>query len=1598
MPAAVTFTNPVGLLVLGLLGPLVALYVLRAERPRRLVSSVWLWRQAERDLQAARRFRRLALVVPLLLESLAVAALAVAAAEPARHGSLSAADAVAVVIDTSASMGASDGARTRLGRAKEKTKALFHAMGAHSTLVVEAAKEPHTASGIERDPERLGRIVDALSVRAEPGDLPAALVLAEERLARLPGTHRVVLVTDVNGAVPPRSRLPLEVVRVGAPADNAALTRFELRRPSAREPAQNRVEALVVVRSFAERATERFVTLSHRDGGVPLASRKVLLGPRERATLTLSFDASDADTGSGVVAELTPGDSLDLDDRAFAVVPPGARLPVVVAAAAQEEPWIVRALAADPDVELARAPLPLPDGAVPKGALLVVVGACVDSPTGGDVLVVAPPAGDCLGARVGAVVKAPLVTSWSDRDARLRFVSLDDIGLLEARAVDVPRAASLVRAGDTTVVADLGLFGRTGTLVSFDWGRSQWPLRASFVLFVRNITELARSDRARTLAVSAHTGEPLRVAAPIDGARASVRGPSGELPARLANGLVLAEAPSVPGFYDLVSGAKQTTTVAVNMADAGESDLRATPDANPGAAGASDPRSLPPALDSASPLFAALALAAMLAEVAWLSRQTHAPRAARTRKRHPGLAGLLLAEAAIAGYALAVAPHVTASPVSFERPAWLLVGVATLGGSYALVFRGAKVRALATTLLGLAGLSAALAASEPALRLGSDHLAVVVAVDRSRSIDLVPNATALVDGALARAARGMKGKDQLGVVAFASDAVLEEPLRTATEPRSPEHAALQRDGTDVAAAIRRALGETPGGSTARIVLVSDGVATRGDTMAAAAAAALAGVPVDVLPLLQAPRANVRVESVHAVPRATVGETMDLRVVVRSTTDTEGELFVLVDGEPQQNGAVKLHAGEDVLFLRAKADAPGLHEYAVRVTPRDPASNAIAEDDSQAAFVRVEGHARAVVIETDANRARPIQGALEAAAFDVKVVSATRAPASAPELLQSDLLVLGDVPARDLSPDQLEQISSYVEHLGGGMLLFGGKRTMGPGGYAGTAVEKVSPVSFELRNERRRARLAEVIAIDYSGSMAMAAGSHTKLELANEAAARSGELLGALDRLGVLHVDTTATWTVPLGPLGDKADVARKIRAVGPGGGGIYVDRALEVAYAALDRADVEQKHVLLFADGDDAEERRAAPSLARAAHQRNITTSVVALGRGQDVGGLEQLSREGQGRFYLIEDATRLPAVFAEETTIAAGSAVHDEPFRARVGAPIAATRGIDFSRAPVLGGYTVTRAKARAEVALLGVDDDPLLAVWAAGTGHAGAFTSDYAGPWGTEWRGWSEASRLFAQLARGLARGGDDGSVTLDATTSNGTFRITATAVAEDLARGAKQSFTASVVGPDGFVRATRLEPTSPGSYEALVPLGHAGTYVADVRDEATGKSVGTTGARLSAGDELEPTGTDGALLARIAALTGGRVRTTLDGVFGDRSTSRQGFRPLAAWLSSLAALAMLLAAAARRLPALRLPARVASTPASGGHAVPHVTGRNPAVLVIPETRAGDGGEPLEPANTEEPPDTGATPAGHPEDSGAPAAPPTTAELLLSRRRRRR
>src|SRR5690606_21358890 len=261
----------------------------------------------------------------------------------------------------------------------------------------------------------------------------------------------------------------------------------------------------------------------------PLASRKLRIAPGESTPVVLTFEPTAGDRGSGLELELSPGDDMPVDDRAYGKVPASRKLPVVLVPS-DANAWVKRALLADPDVELlGSSPASLSSAEIPPASLVVVDGSCPSELPPGDLLILNPPAGPCHRVVVGEELSEPAITSWNQGDPRLRFLTLDGVSIAKARKLELEGDRdSLVRTRDSSIISDLPLPGRNGTLIAFDVGESNGPLKASFVLFIRNLVEQARAGRARGITGATPTGAPLRVRVPPAVPSISVLPPRGD--------------------------------------------------------------------------------------------------------------------------------------------------------------------------------------------------------------------------------------------------------------------------------------------------------------------------------------------------------------------------------------------------------------------------------------------------------------------------------------------------------------------------------------------------------------------------------------------------------------------------------------------------------------------------------------------------------------------------------------------------------------------------------------------------------------------------------------------------------------------------------------------------------------------------------------------------------------------------------------------------------------------------------------------------------------------------------------------------------------
>lgn len=139
-----SFLAPLALLAAAVIGPIiVAMYLLKLRREERTVSSTFLWQKMVRDVEANAPWQRLRRNILLLLQLLILALLVLALARPFFRAEGISGRNLIVIIDRSASMGATDAGETRLEAAKQQAITLIDQLpdGGRATVIAAGGHE-----------------------------------------------------------------------------------------------------------------------------------------------------------------------------------------------------------------------------------------------------------------------------------------------------------------------------------------------------------------------------------------------------------------------------------------------------------------------------------------------------------------------------------------------------------------------------------------------------------------------------------------------------------------------------------------------------------------------------------------------------------------------------------------------------------------------------------------------------------------------------------------------------------------------------------------------------------------------------------------------------------------------------------------------------------------------------------------------------------------------------------------------------------------------------------------------------------------------------------------------------------------------------------------------------------------------------------------------------------------------------------------------------------------------------------------------------------------------------------------------------------------
>lgn len=747
-----------------------------------------------------------------------------------------------------------------------------------------------------------------------------------------------------------------------------------------------------------------------------------------------------------------------------------------------------------------------------------------------------------------------------------------------------------------------------------------------------------------------------------------------------------------------------------------------------------------------------------------------------------------------------------------------------------------------------------LALAAPSILLPGGHSATWILVDASDSARaLQEEITQSVQTAL----QNKNNKLDAGVIAFGGNAMVEAPL-SENPVYTGVRTAVDAQDTRLGDALTLAGVLLPSDAGGRIAVLSDGLSE--DTSAAAKALAARGVAVDVMPFTPQTVPDAQVSKVALPPSAFAGQAFSVTVQVDAAMDTSGTLVLYQNRAPVGAREVTLRKGENTFVFRDIAQAAGVVTYEARLLA---GGDERSQNDSLGGYLYVAGAPQLLLVEGRLGEGGEMGKMLTAAGMRYETVLPAQLPYAAEGLRAYDAVILVNVDYDAADEKQWQALSDAVRTLGRGLTVIGGDSSYALGGYRGTKLEEMLPVTIDVRSKLDMPSLALMLVIDKSGSMTDGMFGTTRLELAKEAAMRACEVLTENDQVGVIAFDDAAKWVVNLQNVTDLAAIQSQIGTIRPGGGTAFYTALYESVHALM-QSSAAQKHIIFLTDGEAGDSGYEA--LVDVMRENDITLTTVAVGSGANQQLLRALADRGNGRAYAADEFDNLPKIFTKETYLVSGSYVQN-----RVFTPVVAHDSVltDFAGFPQMTGYLATAEKGLATVELMSDREDPILAWWQYGAGKVLCFTGDSRGAWTGEMLAWSEAAAFFGGMA----------AFTLPSEQRNGELAVEKAGGSLQIAYTAPErqsGLDTAVIAllPDGTQSQVALAETAQGVYTGALAAEQQGAYALRVEQRGEDGALvrvmeGGTVAGYSREYDLRLAEGAGTLQA-LAALTGGKVIT--------------------------------------------------------------------------------------------------------------------------------
>ncbi|MBR2343124.1 MAG: VWA domain-containing protein [Clostridia bacterium] len=568
---------------------------------------------------------------------------------------------------------------------------------------------------------------------------------------------------------------------------------------------------------------------------------------------------------------------------------------------------------------------------------------------------------------------------------------------------------------------------------------------------------------------------------------------------------------------------------------------------------------------------------------------------------------------------------------------------------------------------------------------------------------------------------------------------------------------VNKDSTDIAAALNYAATLFSDNSIKRVVLITDAMSTgesdNDGVIAAVNSLYAASAQVDAIFLdsnLGEGVREVQVNSVDYIRSAYLGRTTAAEALITSSDEMRSIVELYRNNKLYAIKTVNLTEGFNLVSFDIKADSEGVFDYSLRVRPEGD----VTAENNRVDFVQsVTGELRVLLITSraaDLARAELLYGG--SATIDLynssKKNNKFSLPYTVEELVKYDEILISDVNLLELPnySELINSIDTVVSEFGKSLVTFGNNNIQNKEEDIFKKLENMLPVSYG--NNKRDSALITFI-VDCSKSMNTAGRLNTTREMMKEML----DLLDPKDKVCIISFYADNYVEQPPTEVGDKSKLIDIIDNHLIPKQGTVIGSAIDRAYREMRDLDYSKKMAILISDGlsfKKVSEDDTALTSAASMYANGIVVSTVNMWSASDeaVSLMESVAALGGGTAYYIENerdySGKIKTEFADELT----ESVINRPTEVVVNIPKDdVMAGVDAL--PEINGFVNSKIKDNATTVLsvfwekdeYATLEIPLYAYWDYGNGRVATLNTSFSGEWVSEWTTQS-ASRFMSNL----------------------------------------------------------------------------------------------------------------------------------------------------------------------------------------------------------------------------------------------------------------